>query len=131
MTGRTTQADHPADVLVCSPPVGDEEGRVTQLPRHSASPFETLRRQLGRFGWLSYALLVTLPALVVVLTLPMRAREATREKLVVRPGAGEFQPIRGNNFIAWQQNTHRNRPTTTCSPGSWAEAAPSAPTRAG
>jgi hypothetical protein len=111
-------------------PVGDVEGRVTQLPRHSASPFET-RRQLGRFGWLSYALLVTLPALVVVLTLPMRAREATREKLVVRPGAGEFQPIRGNNFIAWQQNTHRNRPTTTCSPGSWAEAAPSAPTRAG
>lgn len=108
MTGRTTQADRPADVLVCSPPVGDEEGRVTQLPRHSASPFETLRRQLGRFGWLSYALLVTRPALVVVITLPTGARGAS-EKLVGRPEAGEFQPVRGNNFIAWQE--HATKPT--------------------
>jgi hypothetical protein len=30
------------------------------------------------------------------------------EKLVRRRGAREFQPVRGDNFIAWQQNTHRN-----------------------
>jgi hypothetical protein len=50
---------------------------------------------------------MTLPALVVVVTLPTGARAATPEKLVGRPGAGESQAVRGGHFIAWEQNTHR------------------------
>ncbi len=51
---------------------------------------------------------MALPTLAVLVIQPTRALAATPEKLVGRPGAGEFQPVRGDNFLAWQQNTRRN-----------------------
>jgi hypothetical protein len=80
---------------------------VARLPLNPASRYESSRRQTGRLGWLSCALVVSLPALAVVFMQPPSARAATPEKLVGRPGAGEFQPVRGDNFLAWQQNTRR------------------------
>jgi hypothetical protein len=44
----------------------------------------------------------------VVIVSRQTARAATPEKLLGRPGAGEFQPVRGDGFIAWQQNTRRD-----------------------
>jgi len=81
---------------------------MARLPLNPASRYESSRGQLRRFGWLSCVLVVALPALAIVVVPPLSARAATPEKLVGRPGAGEFQPVRGDNFIAWQQNTRRN-----------------------
>jgi hypothetical protein len=80
---------------------------VARLPLNPASRYASSGGQPRHLGWLSCALLVALPVLAVVVMPPTSARAATPEKLVGRPGAGEFQPVRGDNFIAWQQNTRR------------------------
>ncbi len=36
------------------------------------------------------------------------ARAATPELLIGRPQAGEYQPVRGSNYLAWQQNSRSN-----------------------
>jgi len=51
------------------------------------------------------ALLVVLP--IQAATAP-EARAATPDPLLSRPRVGEFQPVRGDNFLAWQQNTRSN-----------------------
>lgn len=52
------------------------------------------------------ALVVAIPTLVVTTT--REAWGATPSPLLTRPRFGEFQPVRGENFIAWQQNTRKN-----------------------
>ena len=80
---------------------------MARLPIHPASRYESSRGQLKRLGWLSCAVGVAVPTLAVVVVLTTSARAATPEKLLGRPGAGEFQPVRGDDFLAWQQNTRR------------------------
>jgi hypothetical protein len=82
-------------------------GFPSRLSLKPARRREIARRELSLFGWLSCALVVALPTLAVVLFPPTSARAATPEKVVGRPGAREFQPVRGDNFLAWQQNTRR------------------------
>ncbi|MGZ8567253.1 MAG: InlB B-repeat-containing protein [Actinomycetota bacterium] len=54
---------------------------------------------------LSFALAVVIPMLAA--TAP-EARAATPSLLLGGPRVAEYQPIRGDNFLAWQQNTKSN-----------------------
>jgi hypothetical protein len=59
-----------------------------------------------RISSLVLVLALALPGLVA--TAP-NARAGTPEVILGRPRVGEFQPVRGSGWIAWQQNT-RKRP---------------------
>lgn len=79
------------------------------VPPNPASQPDGSRRPTRRLTPLFSAVVlvvVVLPA--VVATAPQSAQASTPELLLDRPRVGEFQPVRGDNFIAWQQNTRRN-----------------------
>ena len=67
-------------------------------PSGSSSRTRTAATLLG-------ALVVLVPLLQAA---TLEARAATPDVILGRPRVGEYQPVRGENFLAWQQNTRRH-----------------------
>ena len=71
-----------------------------------------IHTRLGR-GWSPLRTCVaTISCLLMALTLLVvaaasEARAATPEILLGRPRVGEYQPVRGDDFLAWQRNTRK------------------------
>jgi List-Bact-rpt repeat protein len=77
------------------------------LPPESSSRDRGSRLPATRLPALLCTLIVALPLLVV--TSVPEALAAEPEILLGRSRVGEYQPVRGDNLLAWQQNT-RQRP---------------------
>ena len=96
-----------------------------------------IHTRLGR-GWSPLRTCVaTISCLLMALTLLVvaaasEARAATPEILLGRARVGEYQPVRGDDFLAWQRNTtEAAQDTTTSSLGRWTEVGSSRSTLAG